>query len=183
VKDDSVLIERILKGDNEAFDKLLDLYQNRIYGFLFHMTLLKEDAEDLTQETFINVYKSLYKFNKNKDFLPWVFKIALNLYRNYYKKNKKKSRELCFEELSEQLHMSSEDGLLILEEKESLKEILLIIDELKRDQKEIFILKYSKGFTFKVIGEITGISESAARMKYFRARENLVKKILSKRSV
>jgi len=56
---------------------------------------------------------------------------------------------LRFEDLQEQLHRSSEDSLLLLEKAGSLKEILLFVDELKKDQKEIFILKYGKGFTFK----------------------------------
>jgi len=66
---------------------------------------------------------------------------------------------LRFEDLQEQLHRSSEDSLLLLEKAGSLKEILLFVDELKKDQKQIFILKYGKGFTFKTIAEITGISE------------------------
>ena len=185
VSNDSILIQRILNSDNEAFASLVKIYQNRIYGFLFHMTLSREDAEDLTQDTFINVYKNLYKFKKDRNFLPWALKIALNLYREYYTKKKKKGRELRFDDLPEQFLLSSEDSLLFVEHGESLKEILSIIDELKKGQKEVFILKFSKGLTFKEIGEILSISESAARMKYFRAKESLMERISNneKRSV
>lgn len=179
------MIERILNGDSDAFTDLVEKYQDRVYGFLFHMTLSREDAEDLTQSTFINIYKSLYKFKRDRNFLPWAFKIALNLYRAYYSKNKKKPGTLCLDNLPEQFHSASDDNLLALEHNENLREILLIINELKKAQKEVFILKFSRGLTFSEIGEILGISETAARMKYFRAKENLIKKLSSymKRSV
>lgn len=177
MNNDSIVIERILHGDNEAFTSLVKIYQNRVYGFLFHMTLSKEDAEDLTQDTFINVYRNLYKFKRDRNFLPWALKIALNLYREHYKKKKKKGQELCLDDLPELFLMSSEDSMLHIEHRESLKEILSIIDELRKGQKEVFVLKYTRGLTFKEIGEILGISESAARMKYFRAKESLIERI------
>lgn len=176
---DNILIEKILSGDTEAFTALVKKYQNRVYGFLLNMTLSREDAEDLTQNTFINIYKSLYKFKKDKNFLPWAFKIALNEYKAYYSRNKKKLSTLYIEDLPEEVGNTFEDNLSILERNENLKYVLSIINELKKGQKQVFILKFGKGFTFKEVGEVLGISETAARMKYFRAKESLIKKYKS----
>lgn len=176
---DDQLIEKFLNGDSEAFTTLVVRYHKRVYSFLFHLTLSKEDAEDLTQNTFIRIYKSIYKFHKGNSFLPWAYKIALNTYRDFYSVNKNKISAIPLDDLPEHFLGADDDSSFIMEQKESIKEILLLMNELKNGQREAFILKFGKDLSFREIGEILGISETAARMKYFRAKETLVK-IVSK---
>lgn len=175
---DNQLIARILDGDNEAFSLLMQKYQSKLFSFLFHLTLSKEDAEDLLQISFIKVFKSIHKFDKTYDFLPWIHKIAFNEYRSFYKKRKQKDIILSLDELPDLL--CSEDSLSShLDKRESYLKVAGIINGLKKGQKEVFILRFGNGFSYGEIGKILGISESAAKMKYQRAKDSLTKLLTS----
>jgi RNA polymerase sigma-70 factor (ECF subfamily) len=89
------LVEKSLRGDMKSFETLVNLYKDKMYCFLFKMTLSKEDSDDLLQETFICVFKNLYKYNDKWKFSTWIYKIATNLLKNYWKKKEKlHTREL-----------------------------------------------------------------------------------------
>lgn len=83
---DNMLVESTLKGDVNSFEELVSFYQGRIFNFLSKMTATREDAEEITQEVFIKVYKNLYKYNCKWSFSTWIYRIAVNTLRSEYKK-------------------------------------------------------------------------------------------------
>jgi len=88
--DDLVLVRRVQNGDYSAFDALVQRYQERIYATVYHMTSNHEDANDLTQETFIKAYKALGSFKGDSSFFTWVYRIAVNKTINFLKTRKNK---------------------------------------------------------------------------------------------
>ena len=72
------IIERITAGDKDAFRELLVLYEHRVYGFIKKMVYDSHIAEELTQETFISVYRSLHTYDMDQPFSTWLFTIAKN---------------------------------------------------------------------------------------------------------
>ena len=86
--DDVNLIERALKGEQTAYDKLMKKYYPLIYNLIFRMIFKKEDVEDLVQESFIKAFNSLDKFDKQFAFSTWLFKIATNNSIDYIRKKK-----------------------------------------------------------------------------------------------
>ncbi len=88
--DDLVLVRRAQNGDYAAFDDLVQRYQERIYATVYHMTSNHEDANDLTQETFIKSYKALASFKGDSSFFTWVYRIAVNKTINFLKTRKNK---------------------------------------------------------------------------------------------
>ncbi len=88
--DDRTLVRQAQSGDYTAFDVLVQKYQERIYGTLYHMTSNHEDANDLTQETFIKAYKALGSFKGDSSFFTWVYRIGVNKTINFLKGRKNK---------------------------------------------------------------------------------------------
>jgi RNA polymerase sigma-70 factor (ECF subfamily) len=88
--DDRVLVSQAQKGDYSSFDALIRRYQERVYATVYHMTSNHEDANDLTQETFIKAYKALSHFKGDSSFFTWVYRIAVNKTINFLKSRKNK---------------------------------------------------------------------------------------------
>jgi RNA polymerase sigma factor (sigma-70 family) len=88
--EDRILVQRAQEGDYPAFDNLIRRYQERIYATIYHMTSNHEDANDLTQETFIKAYKALKNFKGDSSFFTWVYRIAVNKTINFLKSRKNK---------------------------------------------------------------------------------------------
>ena len=88
--DDRVLVRQAQGGDYSAFDTLVQKYQERVYATIYHMTSNHEDANDLTQETFIKAYKAVNSFKGDSSFFTWVYRIAVNKTINFLKGRKNK---------------------------------------------------------------------------------------------
>src|SRR5438046_5205675 len=89
--DEPALIANVVKGDLGAYDELVRRYQERIYATLYHMTSNHEDANDLTQETFIKAFQALKSFKGGSSFYTWVYRIAVNKTINFLKQRKNRS--------------------------------------------------------------------------------------------
>lgn len=169
---DEILIEKVLEGECQAFEILIKKHQGIIYNYLYKITLSKEDAEDMTQEVFIKAYNKLYTFERKANFSTWLFKIAVNTLNDNFKK--KKVFELGKEDAMMSIKCSERD---IPEEALSLKEkkleVLRLLEGLTLEQKNAIILKYVRGFSYKEIGKVLGVSEESAKMKVYRARKKL----------
>jgi len=88
--EDRILVKRAQEGEYCAFDSLIQRYQERVYATVYHMTSNHEDANDLTQETFIKAYKALKNFKGDSSFFTWVYLIAVNKTINFLKGRKNK---------------------------------------------------------------------------------------------
>ena len=89
--EESELVKRARKGDLEAYDLLVQRYQERIYATVYHMTSNHEDANDLAQETFIKAFQALKSFKGGSSFYTWIYRIAVNKTINFLKQRKNRS--------------------------------------------------------------------------------------------
>lgn len=156
---------------------MVETYSNRIYRLALRYTGDREEAEDLTQETFLRVYKNLSKFDRSKSAGPWIFKIATNLCRNYLRQRNR----VFFEEDSDALNLktkNSPEALFI--EKEAGLEIAAALDELPLSYREIILLKTVAGLSYKQIGETLDLNLSLVKNRLYRGRI-MLKKILEER--
>ena len=88
---DTALVRRAQDGDAGAYDELIRRYQERIYATVYHMTSNHEDANDLTQETFIKGFQALKSFKGDSSFYTWVYRIAVNKTINFLKQRKNRT--------------------------------------------------------------------------------------------
>jgi RNA polymerase sigma-70 factor (ECF subfamily) len=169
---DALLVKNYIGGDENALSVLVNRHQSKIYGFIYSKLTDRDVADDVFQDTFIKVIKTLKSnsYNEEGKFLPWVMRIAHNLIVDHYRKNKKMPMLRETEEFSifNILTDSSPtiEGLIISDVIE--KDLQKLILELPDDQKEVLMMRIYQDLSFKEISEITGVSINTAlgRMRY-----------------
>lgn len=183
---DSVLIKNYIAGDEIALSHLIKKYQTRIYSFIYSKTNDREVTEDIFQETFFKVIKTLKSdsYNEEGKFLPWVIRISHNLIVDFYRKNSKMSLQRDSEE-NPVFYFIADDAPNI--EKQMIsqyieQDLLKLIERLPKDQKEIIQLRFFEEKSFKEISISKGISVNTALGRVRYAILN-IKKMAEKNSI
>lgn len=181
VDEDRALVARAQKGDLTAFDELIRRYQERVYATVYHMTSNHEDANDLTQETFVKAYKALPNFKGDSGFFTWVYRIAVNKTINFLKARKNRRPGMSLNDLDfnaehdpDLVALVSENtprrdiGLAELQEK--LNEAM---QELSETHRLVVTLHDVQGMSHDEIGKIMGCNAGTVRSRLFYARQQL----------
>lgn len=183
---DALLIKNYVTGDENALATLIDRHQSKIYGFIYSKISDRDISNDIFQDTFIKVIKTLKSkaYNEEGKFLPWVMRIAHNLIIDHYRKTKKMPMFRETEEFS--IFSIMCDDSLTIENKIIHEQVEMdlkkLIEELPADQKEVLVMRMYQDMSFKEISEITGVSINTAlgRMRY--ALMNL-RKVIDKHQI
>lgn len=170
--DDPILIQRYINGDEKALAVLVNRHNQRISSFIYSKVNDRGITEDIFQDTFIKVIRTLKRgaYNEEGKFLPWVMRIAHNLIIDYFRKNKRMPMYKGADSFNifsvmgdDKLNIESQ---LIKDQIDS--DLTVLIDELPADQREVLIMRIYKDMSFKEISENTGVSINTAlgRMRY-----------------
>lgn len=178
-------IKKLVDGNQAAFGQLLDDYQQKVFGTCISFIPNKEDAEDVAQEVFLEVFKSIPKFKAEAKLSTWIYKITTNKCLEFIRKKKTKKRFAFMQTiLGDNLPITMSSYFveinhpgIILENKEKTALIFKAIHTLPESQKVIFILAKIDGKSYQEIVEITGRSLSSVESILFRAKKNLQKKL------
>lgn len=176
---DQILIKQYLKGDEKSLETLIGRYLKPIYSFIYKNVGNPAEAEDITQEVFVRVWKNLYKFDTKKQFKPWVFQIAKNASIDYLRK-KKTIPFSSFENdkgqnvLTENIAAPSDNLIENLSDKKVLSGALQYLS--KKEQK-IIALRHTDGMSFKEIAEVFQESINTIKSRYRRTLSVLKKNI------
>lgn len=184
--DDSVLVKNYINGNELAIELLIKRYQQRLYSFIYSKIQDRDTTEDIFQDTFIKVIRTLKKGNYNEEgkFLPWVMRIAHNLIIDYFRKNNRMPTFNNTEEFD--IFSVLSDGALNAESKiikeQILNDVKELVEELPEEQKEVLKMRIYNDMSFNEISENTGVSINTAlgRMRY--ALINL-RKIIEKNKI
>ncbi len=169
---DSTLVSDFIKGNENSLEVLIKRHKQRLYSFIYSKVLNRDIAEDVFQDTFIKVIRTLKKGNYNEEgkFLPWVMRIAHNLVIDHFRKT---NRMVTFKNTDEfDIFSVIGDGNLNAEKKMIQEQIhtdvRALIEELPEEQKEVLIMRMYRDMSFKEISENTGVSINTAlgRMRY-----------------
>ncbi|MEE3035149.1 MAG: sigma-70 family RNA polymerase sigma factor [Bacteroidota bacterium] len=169
---DSILVANYISGDESALEKLIQKHKSRIYNFIFSKVLNRDISEDIFQDTFIKVIKTLKRgfYNEEGKFLPWVMRIAHNLVIDHFRKN---NRIPKFENNNEYDIFQNLTDTTLNAEKSIIKDQISndlhgLVEELPIDQKDVVIMRLYRDMSFKEIAENTGVSINTAlgRMRY-----------------
>ncbi len=183
---DAVLLKNYVAGDENALSILINRHQSKIYGFIYSKISDRNISDDVFQDTFVKVIKTLKSnsYNEEGKFLPWVMRIAHNLIIDHFRKNKKMPMSRDTQEFSIFARMTDDsktiEGEMITEQIES--DLRKLIQELPDDQKEVVMMRMYQDLSFKEISELTDISINTAlgRMRY--ALINL-RKVIDKNNI
>lgn len=157
--------------DDSYFEELYTHYFYDVYNFLFGVCGKSDIAEELTQDTFMEAYRSLHKYNGKCKIYTWLCAIAKNMWFHYVRKHK--STVVNIEALSETLLSDEPSPQDKAESEERLHEILKAINSLKPRQRDVFWLHSVAEMPFSEIAEMLGITENSAKVIYFRAKNSL----------
>lgn len=183
---DASLVKEYVAGNEDALAKLIKRHESKIYGFIYSKIPDRDITNDIFQDTFIKVIKTLKSnsYNEEGKFLPWVMRISHNLVVDHYRKTKKMPMFRETEEFSIFSIMS--DDSLTIENKIISEQVEMdlkkLIEELPADQKEVLAMRMYQDMSFKEISESTGVSINTAlgRMRY--ALMNL-RKVIDKHQI
>lgn len=181
IKDESdeVLIKKVAVKDESVFKELFSRYERKIFNLVYRYIGSYSEAEELTQDVFIQVYKSANKFRGEAKFSTWFYRIAVNIGKNY-----KRRRQPVVESLD---NSSSEIELLapvttqpetIFKERHKKEIINQAAESLPPNQRIAFILCKYEGHSYKEIAGIMKIPVSAVESLLFRAKQRLKKKLM-----
>ena len=169
---DALLVKNYVAGDENALTILINRHQSKIYGFIYSKLSDRDISDDIFQDTFIKVIKTLKSnsYNEEGKFLPWVMRISHNLIIDHYRRNKKMPMYRETEEFSIFSIMSDnvpniESKLITTQVENDLRKL---IEELPAEQKEVLMMRMYQDLSFKEISETTGVSINTAlgRMRY-----------------
>ena len=169
---DSTLVSSYIRGNESALGVLIKRHQQRLFSFIYSKVKDKDITEDVFQDTFIKVIRTLKKGNYNEEgkFLPWVMRIAHNLVIDHFRKS---NRMPAFNNTDEfDIFSILGDGNLNAEKKiiqeQIFSDVKELVQELPEEQKEVLIMRMYKDMSFKEISENTGVSINTAlgRMRY-----------------
>ncbi len=183
---DQELIEKIAAKDHGAFKTLVDRYQALVVNTCYGLVGSREDAEDVAQEVFLQVYKSADKFRHQAKLSTWLYRIAVNRSLNFIRDNKWSRR---FKNLSAFLennpqqvnNLPAPDSSrpdIALEKKERDRRLKKAIDSLPREQKAAFVLHKYEGLPYQEIAGILKCSLSAVESLIHRAKLNLQRNLI-----
>lgn len=169
---DALLINDYIAGNENALSVLIKRHESKIFGFIYSKISDRDISNDIFQDTFIKVIRTLKSnsYNEEGKFLPWVMRIAHNLIIDHFRKNKKmplfrETEQFSIFSIMSDDSLSIENKIISEQVEMDLKKI---IEELPADQKEVLVMRMYQDLSFKEISEITGVSINTAlgRMRY-----------------
>ena len=170
IKDDSYYIEKVISGQTNYFSYIVEKYQNIVFSIALKVLGNREDAEEMAQESFIKIYKSLHTFKGNAKFSTWLYRIT---YNNCISEVRKKK-----------MHFTSTDDVQIKDEAEEMnldgipeenraKYIQAALEKLPEDEYTLVLLYYFEDQSIEEVSEVAGLSDSNTKVKLHRARKKL----------
>jgi RNA polymerase sigma-70 factor, ECF subfamily len=177
--DDNLIIKKILNGDNEAFEMIIQRYQQPLLNYIGRMVRDHELALDFTQEVFIKSYSSLHSFKSQYKFSTWLFKIASNLVIDFWRKKKIDTfsidQQARFENDKPPIQIPGDE--LSIGKKFELQEIREKIESalnrIPASLRELFIWKHVNGFSYEEIAEIKELPVGTIKNRIYQAKEQI----------
>ncbi len=174
--EDLALVQSCLEGDERSLRALVQRFQGLVFGLCLRMLRQREDAEDVTQEVFLRIVRSLNRWDPNRPLKPWIVQITLNRCRTHLARRAKRpvqATEAMLQSLTTETHVASK--LIGWEMERALK-------ELREEHRECFVLFYREQLSCQEIADKLGCPVGTVKIRLHRARKELAE-ILRRRGV
>lgn len=177
---DWAVLQKVQAGNVGAYDQLVQKYREQVFSVIYNMTSNREDASDLTQETFIKAFQAIGRFKGKSSFFTWVYRIAINSTMTFLKKRNRR-RFISYENIDEEVSNTeiferltaknqTEKGALMGELQEKLNDAL---QKLSLKHRTVVILHEIEGLEHAEIAEITKTSTGTVRSRLHYAKQQL----------
>jgi RNA polymerase sigma-70 factor, ECF subfamily len=167
-EDDREAVEACLRGEREAFDRLVERYQRDVYRLCYRYVNNHEDANDMAQEVFLKAYRALRRFRGESAFSTWLYRIAVNTCLNF-----RAGRKPNTDELPETLADTRIGAAARVEHEEQARHVREAVSRLPNKQRATLILKIYHELTHEEVASIVGASVGTVKANLFHALANL----------
>lgn len=183
---DYELVKKSMQGDNQAFDELVLLYQNKVYALAFRYMGNEDDAYDMAQEAFIKAYRSLRSFKGESSFSTWIYRIATNVCLDEIRRRKRRVTPLSLdeplatldgEEVEREIADESLSADRVYEQKEFTETVQMLLDEMKPEHKTAIVLRDMMELSYEEIASVLNCSIGTVKSRINRARIIFQKKL------
>jgi RNA polymerase sigma-70 factor (ECF subfamily) len=176
---DTELIERCLRKENSAWDLVVVRFRRKVFHIAYKFTGKHDEAEDLTQEIFLKVFKSLDKFNRDADFSTWLSSVARNYCIDRYRASKRE-REVVVEDLVafDLAPASSGNPYRALEDQDRSSLLRRGLDLLPDKLREAVVLRDLQGLSYQEMADRLRLPEGTVKSRINRGREELTRLLL-----
>jgi RNA polymerase sigma factor (sigma-70 family) len=171
--DDQFYITKIVEGDTKAFAVLVDRYKDLVFTLALRMLKNREEAEEVSQDVFIKVYKSLSKFKGDSKFSTWIYRITYNSCLDALKKYKQEYQLVTIDEYTEREIITLDNAFDSLAEKEQQQTIEDCLQSLPKEDSFLLTLYYFEEQSIEDISKIVGLTANNVKVKLFRSRKKL----------
>lgn len=184
--EDQLLVERSKKGDREAFEHLVRLYENKVYTIAYRLMGNYADASDLAQDAFIKIYQALPNFRGDSSFSTWIYHITVNVCRDELRKRQRRPTVSLDDNSSEnnnntyEIRSNDPGPEEMLDRSETQAMIQSCLNTLSDDYREIIVMREIQELAYEEIAEILGCSLGTVKSRLSRARQALKEKITKK---
>lgn len=177
--EDDQLVAQAKAGDLEAFTRLVERHQQKVYQVVRRLVRDHEDAADLTQETWMNVYRSLGDFREQASFPTWVYRIAVNLTLNYLRKQQKEKFRQSLDQGSQRMAIQQTSHSLTdtAANFELREKVEAAVAGLPLPYRSAFILVAFEGMSHRQAADLLGCSENTIAWRMHKARKRLQKQL------
>jgi RNA polymerase sigma-70 factor (ECF subfamily) len=172
---DEELVVLCLQGNRDAYAELVKRYERQIYSLAYRLTNNYHDAVELSQEVFLHLYRVLDKFDGDRKFFPWMYRIATNVCYNSLKKKPKESTSL--DQVMEFVSDDESQPEVTYEKKEIQETVQKAIAELPENYRIPMVLKYLEDQSYQQISEIMDLPVSTIETRLYRGRIMMKKKL------
>lgn len=176
---DAALIDRCLRQDASAWEEIVARFRRSVFHIAYKFTGKHDRAEDLTQEIFLKVFRSLDKFHRDADFSTWLSSVARHYCIDDYRA-RKREREVLVEDLLafDLAPASSGNPQRVLEEGDTRSLVRRGLEQLPAKLREAVVLRDLRGLTYQEMAERLGLPEGTVKSRINRGREELTRRLL-----
>ena len=173
------VIREVLAGDANAFEDIVREYERNVYNIALRMSGDREDALDISQESFLKAYHSLHSFRGESKFSVWLYRIVSNTCLDFLRERKRRAEVPLVREDGEgenedaQIRDESLSPETLFERKLTRETVRRGLMSLPEDQRKILLLREIQGFSYEEIGQILSIESGTVKSRIFRARRKL----------
>ena len=182
--EDARFVERLRLRDERAFNELVRLYERRVYGLVLRMLGRRDEAEDITQEVFVQVFKAIDQFRGDSKLSTWVYRIAVNLCKNRskYLSRRHSDDQQDVAAVAERVPLTQARGVTaadvarpddLYDGHEVERIVQRCIAQVEPDFREVLVLRDVEDLSYEEIAQITGLPEGTVKSRIHRARGQL----------
>jgi len=183
--EEAKFVARLVARDEGAFNELVIAYERRVFALVFRMIGRREEAEDLAQEVFVQVFKAIDQFRGESKLSTWIFRIAVNLCKNRakYLSRRRSGEQDDVHEMADRMSGEGGKGVTVgvgvsrpdemLEGLQLESIVKRAIAEVDADFREVLILRDVEDLSYDEIAQVTGLPEGTVKSRIFRARAQL----------